>query len=93
MDIADDEDIKRERLKARELRKSQWWKRRCSKGVCHYCQKPASPSELTMDHVVPLSRGGKSTRGNVAPACKDCNTKKKKYLPMEWVEYMDRLAK
>lgn len=46
-----------------------------------------------MDHIVPLARGGKSTKGNVVPACKDCNTKKKRFLPLEWVEYMDRLAK
>ena len=33
----DEADIKRERCKARELRASQWWKRRCAKGVCYYC--------------------------------------------------------
>jgi hypothetical protein len=36
--------------------------------------------ELTMDHVVPLARGGKSTKGNVVPACKPCNNKKKQLL-------------
>ena len=30
-----------------------------------------------MDHVVPLVRGGRSTKGNVVPACKECNTTKK----------------
>ncbi|RLC09487.1 MAG: HNH endonuclease, partial [Deltaproteobacteria bacterium] len=30
-------DIKRERHKAREMRSSQWWKRKCDKGICHYC--------------------------------------------------------
>lgn len=89
----DDKDISREKSKARDLRHSQWWKRQCDKGICHYCRKPVKPAELTMDHVVPLSRGGKSTKGNVVPACKDCNTKKRKLLPLEWVEYMDRLAK
>ncbi|MBW2620950.1 MAG: HNH endonuclease, partial [Deltaproteobacteria bacterium] len=42
----DEGDIKRERHKARELRSSQWWKRRCAKGVCHYCGRPTSPKEL-----------------------------------------------
>ena len=49
----DEEDIKRERRKARELRSSQWWKRRRAKGVCYYCRRPKSPKELTMDHIVP----------------------------------------
>ena len=33
----DEASLRRERAKARELRASQWWKRRCSAGVCHYC--------------------------------------------------------
>jgi len=80
----ENEDIERERRKARELRASQWWKRQCAKGVCGYCGQPTPAGELTMDHVVPLSRGGKSTKGNVVPACKACNTAKKQKLLMEW---------
>ena len=44
-----------------------------------------------MDHVVPLIRGGKSTKGNVVPACKVCNNKKKHLLPSEWEEYLEHL--
>ena len=44
-----------------------------------------------MDHLVPLGRGGRSARGNVVPACKDCNTKKKSLVPVEWQAYLDRL--
>ena len=29
-----------------------------------------------MDHVVPLARGGRSTRGNVVPCCRECNQAK-----------------
>ena len=82
--VLSDEEIKRERAKARELRQSQWWKRRRATGICHYCEKKFPPSELTMDHLVPLIRGGHSTKGNLVPACKDCNTKKKHQLPFEW---------
>jgi 5-methylcytosine-specific restriction endonuclease McrA len=46
-----------------------------------------------MDHVVPLARGGRSTKGNLVPACKDCNNKKKNLLPMEWEAYIDRFKK
>lgn len=81
-------DINRERGVARDLRRSQWWKRRLAKGVCYYCGRSSSPGDLTMDHVVPVARGGKSTRGNVVPACKACNTTKKQLLPMEWEAYL-----
>jgi 5-methylcytosine-specific restriction endonuclease McrA len=79
----DDETIRREKAKARELRTSQWWKRKRSGGVCHYCGGRFDPKTLTMDHVVPIIRGGRSTKGNVVPACKDCNTAKKHRLVWE----------
>ena len=84
----DEQDLKRERQKARDLRQSQWWKRRCAKGVCHWCGESVPAKELTMDHIVPVSRGGKSTKGNVAPCCKECNNAKKQLLPMEWEQYL-----
>jgi len=83
--------MRREKQKARELRRSQWWKRRLAKGRCHYCHQAFAPAELTMDHVVPLSRGGRSTKGNVVPCCKPCNTNKRQLLPMEWEDYLSRL--
>lgn len=89
--FTDEEDIKREKRKARELRHTQWWKRRCAKGVCHYCGSRVPPAELTMDHVVPVARGGKSTKGNVVPCCKDCNNRKKQLLPMEWEDYLKKM--
>ena len=85
-------DLKRERHKARELRQSQWWKRQVAKGQCHYCKRETPPKDLTMDHIVPIARGGKSTRGNVVPSCKSCNTAKKQLLPMEWEAYLNKLT-
>ncbi len=90
-DISEQE-VRREKDKARELRKSQWWKNRVAKGVCHYCGATFPPDELTMDHIVPIVRGGKSSRGNVVPACKECNNRKKYLLPVEWQEYIERLG-
>lgn len=86
-----EEELKRERARSREIRKSQWWKRRLSEGRCYYCGKEFPPKELSMDHIVPLIRGGKSTKGNIAPACKDCNNRKKHTLPIEWEEYLEKL--
>ncbi len=87
----DESDIKRERQKARDLRASQWWKRRLAKGKCHYCSAAVPAKELTMDHIVPVARGGKSTKSNVVCACKECNTNKKYMLPMEWEQHLELL--
>ncbi len=82
---------KKEKTKARKLRSSQWWKRKRSTGICHYCGTSVPPKELTMDHVIPIARGGKSVKINLVPCCKDCNTKKRQFLPLEWDEYMKSL--
>ena len=87
----DAQDIRQQRQKARELRQSQWWKRQLARGVCHYCGRRFAPRDLTMDHVVPIARGGRSVRGNVVPACKPCNTAKKQLLPIEWRQYLERI--
>jgi 5-methylcytosine-specific restriction protein A len=79
-------DIKRERSKARDLKNSQWWKRKCARGICFYCGNAVPPKELTMDHIV--TRGGKSTKGNLVPSCKACNNQKKHLLPSEWDAYL-----
>ena len=88
----DPDALKRQRSRARELRDSQWWKRRISTGICYYCRRQVGPAALTMDHIVPLGRGGTSVRSNVVAACKDCNTRKQSLLSIEWLEYLDRLA-
>lgn len=45
---------------------------------CAYCL--SSEVKLTMDHVIPILRGGQHTRDNIVPACKPCNSKKKDRL-------------
>ncbi|MGQ9843987.1 MAG: HNH endonuclease [Spirochaetota bacterium] len=85
--------VKREKQKARQLRRSPWWKKKVAAGVCYYCGKKFKPSELTMDHVIPLSRGGYSEKINIVPCCKECNTKKNSLLPVEWEEYIQSLNK
>jgi len=75
--------IKAEREKARELRASGWWKEKIQKGICHYCEQKFKPAELTMDHLVPIARGGLSVKNNLVPACKDCNSKKKLHTPVD----------
>lgn len=92
-DGMDEAEIRTERAKAREMRKSRWWQRKTASGRCYYCQQIVSFQELTMDHLVPLTRGGRSTRDNLVPACKSCNNLKKNMLPLEWEEYLETLKK
>ncbi len=82
--------IRAERNKARDLRRSQWWQQKVAPGLCQYCQQKFPPSELTMDHVVPLSQGGRSVKGNLVPCCKNCNSAKKSSLPPELEEVLFR---
>jgi 5-methylcytosine-specific restriction protein A len=93
LDSVSDADLRREKEKARRLRRTDWWQRRVQKGVCYYCQSQVGLEQLTMDHVVPLSRGGKSKKGNIVPACKECNNKKRHMLPIEWEEYLESLTR
>ncbi len=81
----DDSHIRREREKARQMRGSHYWQRLLQKGECHYCHKKFPAAELTMDHVVPLVRGGRSVKGNVVPCCKECNNRKQYKTPVEMI--------
>lgn len=50
-------------------------------GCCAYCGRRRT---LTMDHLVPLTRGGHHVFENIVPACQSCNSSKGKKLPAEW---------
>jgi 5-methylcytosine-specific restriction endonuclease McrA len=90
LDGVDEETIRRERAKARDLRKTRWWQQKTASGICYYCGAHVAHRRLTMDHLVPLSRGGRSTKDNLVPSCKNCNNKKKTMLPVEWEDYLNR---
>ena len=85
MHQSDEKHRKIEREKARALRKSRWWQDKLAQGICHFCEGQFPKEELSMDHLVPVSRGGKSVRGNVVVACKDCNNKKTYKTPVEMI--------
>lgn len=88
MEYPEEHRIRREKQRARVLRRSPWWKNMVRSTKCFYCQRPLNEQTATMDHVVPLARGGMSTRGNIVPSCKGCNTRKKSLTVMEWQEYL-----
>ncbi|HAR41361.1 MAG TPA: HNH endonuclease [Bdellovibrionales bacterium] len=82
-ELSDPKRIKKERDKAAQLKKTQWWLTLLNQGLCHYCGQKFTSRELTMDHIVPLARGGTSTRGNIVPACRECNQKKHLHTPVD----------
>ncbi len=77
--------LKQEREKARKMRQSPWGREQLKRGVCHYCDGKFKPTELTMDHVVPLARGGTSTKTNLVPCCAKCNQEKKLDTPVDQI--------
>jgi 5-methylcytosine-specific restriction endonuclease McrA len=60
---------------------SRRWVLRRDGYACQYCGR--SDGELTMDHVLPLSRGGQTVWTNVVAACVPCNRKKANRTPEE----------
>lgn len=76
-------DRRRRNLQGRGTISSRDWRRmlRRYRGCCAYCGQKA---ELTLDHVVPISRGGSNTIGNALPACPSCNYQKCDRTIMEW---------
>jgi 5-methylcytosine-specific restriction endonuclease McrA len=54
---------------------------RILRGPCFYC---GSTGPITLDHVIPRSRGGRHSFGNLLPACRPCNSSKKDKFIMEW---------
>ena len=54
---------------------------------CQYCGSKEKTSELTFDHVIPKSRGGRTSWTNIVTACRTCNTEKGNKLPRECKMY------
>lgn len=62
---------------------SRDWKRMVDRhgSTCFYCGRKGP---VTMDHVMPVSRGGTHSVGNLVPACANCNSSKRHRTVMEW---------
>lgn len=51
--------------------------------TCSLCRKPVDRQQATMDHIIPVTKGGPHTRANVKLAHRGCNTRKgNRLLPM-----------
>jgi len=61
-------------------RKNILWR---DKSKCQYCGVIEAPKDMTIDHVIPRSRGGGNTWSNLVTCCKKCNQKKRDRTPEE----------
>lgn len=52
-------------------------------GRCAYCDRMVP--NLTIDHMLPLRRGGEHSITNIVPACRSCNSRKGKLTPLEYL--------
>jgi 5-methylcytosine-specific restriction endonuclease McrA len=51
------------------------------RNTCQYCGQALAAAELTLDHVLPRSQGGKSAWENLVACCHPCNNRKGDRLP------------
>lgn len=56
--------------------------------ACHWCKRSVPRPRRTIDHVIPLNRGGKDCVTNIVCACWRCNARKHDRMPEEWIEYL-----
>ena len=56
---------------------------------CFFC---GSTEKITMDHIIPISRSGNHSVGNLQPLCKSCNSSKKSRLVSEYKYYLSKLT-
>lgn len=87
----DTEDIEADKPKEKQKREKYTVEERKifydkSNGHCQLCGRKISLDSMTLDHVIPLSKGGKDTMENIQSACSICNRMKTDILPMEFME-------
>ena len=86
----DDDTLRREKARARDLRQTPWWRRASRQAVATTAARGRRKGADAR------SRGAARARRSLDPrqhgaACKDCNTKKQSLLVWEWQAYLDTL--
>lgn len=71
------------------------WLWRSRQRDCKYCGirltiEVGKPNTLTVDHIIPISRGGMNKRKNYVPACEPCNMEKGDLTADEFMRYRNR---
>ena len=74
-------DMRKRNAYIEDVSKKRVWE--LSGGVCHLCKKKMDPKEFTLDHILPLSKGGKHEYKNVAAAHRLCNSVRRDVGPAQ----------
>ena len=61
-------------------------------GHCAYCGKKIEFDDMTIDHIVPQSKGGKDTVENTVPSCQLCNNQKSDRTVEEFRDFIANLT-
>jgi hypothetical protein len=75
----------REQNRARQRRHRKSKLLAITSGSCVYC---GSKDNLEIDHIIPISYGGKGTDDNLVSACRDCNTSKNNHNILHFLNYI-----
>lgn len=62
------------------------------KGLCYYCNGDISGGKHTVDHYIPIAKGGSNGPDNIVIACARCNCSKSDKLPDEFFSYLAKFA-
>lgn len=58
---------------------------------CVYCGRRRQLKHMTIDHIIPLSKGGTNDEENIRCSCKMCNRLKDNMLPMEFSSFLHEI--
>lgn len=75
---------RKQKLKRKNVKSFKVFNFEIAKIVKSPCAKCAQPGPSTIDHIIPVSRGGTHSIGNLQPLCKSCNSRKNNRVMMEW---------
>ena len=95
-------EIKKEIKANKEIKDRNWWRnwsenrvdivkfKKESENICYYCgKKITSKDDLTVDHVVPVSKGGENAKDNFVISCKACNREKSNLSVERYAEFLN----
>lgn len=57
-----------------------------SENICFWCDEEIPRGKMHLDHIYPLSKGGKDENNNLVVSCEDCNKRKANKLPEVWLD-------